>query len=80
MHAAEGFYRRQRSTNGNLLDPDAIEKHRKSAHRIADYFVSLPRARMVVRRSANPFVVAPSVNATRSARSEYAVSSFMSTR
>jgi len=51
MHAAEGFYRRQRSTNGNLLDPDAIEKHRKFAHRIADYFVSLPHARMVVRRN-----------------------------
>lgn len=47
----EGFYRRQRCTNGNLLDPDAIEKHRKFAHRVADYFVSLPRARMVVRRS-----------------------------
>ena len=30
--------------------------------------------------AANPFVVAPSVNATRSAQSEYAVSSFMSTR
>ena len=63
----QGFYKRIPRTSGRFLDPAAIDRRREFARRADDFLIGKAH-------------VAPSVNATRSARSEYAVSSFMSTR
>ena len=63
----QGFYKRIPRTSGRFLDPAAIDRRREFARRTDDFLIGKAH-------------VAPSVNATRSAQSEYAVSSFMSTR